>query len=304
MKRVSPVSRHELDLLGVAEHRRRDGAAERDVEALPVAGGVGRGEAGEAGVDAAFQRAARLHVVERRGRAPRRPPSASASARAEEQRSSAWSSSSCWAAPSGSGAATAAAAAFPCARLDCAPATTFVGRLAKVKPAEAAKARITASCAELFTSRGAVPSARGRADASSRSRAGSRPRCAAAAASASASRPHCSACQVSSIRESSQAASAASAPRGDREPEHERARERDELVERGEPEGVLRRDGGAQRREARGGLRRWHDAGHRDQRRVERRAPPRRARGPRPAAWRAASAAGRRRGSRAGRSSP
>ena len=66
--------RRELDLGRVAEDRRRDGAAIVDVEARPFALVVRRGEAGEAGVDAALDEALRLDVVERRGRGRRCGP--------------------------------------------------------------------------------------------------------------------------------------------------------------------------------------------------------------------------------------
>jgi hypothetical protein len=59
------VERHVLDLVGVLEHGRGDGAAEVDVEAGPLALAVGRREARPGGVDAADHLAARLHRVER-----------------------------------------------------------------------------------------------------------------------------------------------------------------------------------------------------------------------------------------------
>ncbi|MPL95813.1 hypothetical protein SDC9_41985 [bioreactor metagenome] len=57
--------RHVFDLRRVAQDRGRDGLADRDVEARPVAVGIGSGEAHEAGVHAAVQHAAGLDVLER-----------------------------------------------------------------------------------------------------------------------------------------------------------------------------------------------------------------------------------------------
>jgi len=56
--------RHVLDLLRIAEQRRRHGAADVDVEADPLALAVGQHEACRTGADAADQRAARLDGVE------------------------------------------------------------------------------------------------------------------------------------------------------------------------------------------------------------------------------------------------
>ena len=65
--------RNEANLGRVVEDGGRDGAAEIDVEAGPVALRVGQAEAGEAGVRAAGQEALLLHAVERRlGRGARR----------------------------------------------------------------------------------------------------------------------------------------------------------------------------------------------------------------------------------------
>ena len=60
VKRSLAVSGLKDDLRGVAEHGRRDGAAEIDVEAGPVALVVGEGEARRAGADAAVDHAAAL----------------------------------------------------------------------------------------------------------------------------------------------------------------------------------------------------------------------------------------------------
>ena len=61
--------RDEFDCRRVAENGGGDGAADGDVEALPVAVGVGRGKADQTGGHATVQRATRLDVVERcRGR--------------------------------------------------------------------------------------------------------------------------------------------------------------------------------------------------------------------------------------------
>ena len=57
--------RNELDLGRIIEDRRRDGAAELDVEAGPVAFVVRIGEAGQALADSAIERAAILHRLER-----------------------------------------------------------------------------------------------------------------------------------------------------------------------------------------------------------------------------------------------
>ena len=64
------AERRELHLGCVAEDGGRDGAAEIDVDARPVALVVRRREAGQTGVDAALDEALRLDVVER-GRATR-----------------------------------------------------------------------------------------------------------------------------------------------------------------------------------------------------------------------------------------
>ncbi|CAD5255051.1 hypothetical protein BOS5A_200215 [Bosea sp. EC-HK365B] len=59
--------RYDHDLLGVAEHRRCDGAAKVDVEAAMAAARVGDGEAGRAHGRAAFQDAALSHSVQGAG---------------------------------------------------------------------------------------------------------------------------------------------------------------------------------------------------------------------------------------------
>ena len=56
--------RHEADLVRVAEQRRREAAAEIGIHAAPDALAVRQGEAGDADIDAAVQRAAGLDVVE------------------------------------------------------------------------------------------------------------------------------------------------------------------------------------------------------------------------------------------------
>ena len=56
--------RHVLDLLGVAEDGRGDGAADVDIEADPLALAVGQREARDAGVDAADELPARLDGIE------------------------------------------------------------------------------------------------------------------------------------------------------------------------------------------------------------------------------------------------
>ena len=58
--------RDEANLGRIVEDRRRDGAAEIDVETRPVALGVRQAESGEAGVRAAGQEAFLLHAVQRR----------------------------------------------------------------------------------------------------------------------------------------------------------------------------------------------------------------------------------------------
>src|SRR3954462_14934591 len=63
--------RHELHLARVAEDRDSERATEIDVEATPVAGVVGGGEAGALG-DAALHRAARTHGTQRRALATTR----------------------------------------------------------------------------------------------------------------------------------------------------------------------------------------------------------------------------------------
>ena len=60
--------RHEVDLVGVAEHGGGDRPAEIDVEAVPGAVGVLVGEAGQPLADAAAERCRPAHVVERAGR--------------------------------------------------------------------------------------------------------------------------------------------------------------------------------------------------------------------------------------------
>ncbi len=57
-----------MTLDGVAENRGGHGLADGDVEALPVAVRIRRGETDQAGVHAADQFAAGLDVVKRRGR--------------------------------------------------------------------------------------------------------------------------------------------------------------------------------------------------------------------------------------------
>ena len=79
VNRCLRAQRHEPHLVGVAEHRGGDGAADVDVEPGPAALVVRRAEAVEAGVDAADHLAAALHRVQRRpglrrGRGNRRPP--------------------------------------------------------------------------------------------------------------------------------------------------------------------------------------------------------------------------------------
>ena len=68
LERVEAVGgrqRHVLDLVGVAEDGGGDRTAEVDVEARPLAGGVGDAEAEKALVDAADEMPALLDVVER-----------------------------------------------------------------------------------------------------------------------------------------------------------------------------------------------------------------------------------------------
>ena len=96
MKRVSPVVGVNSTFFGspsTAAAMARQNATSKPSQ---LAAGVGRGEAGEAGVGAAFQRAARLDVVERR-----RGAGAGAERQrdrgAEEERLFHWSFS-CWAA--------------------------------------------------------------------------------------------------------------------------------------------------------------------------------------------------------------
>ena len=69
---VGRGQRHEFDLGRIVENRRRDGAAEVDVEADPIALRIGHAEAGQCAVRAADELAAILHRLERlRGRSLR-----------------------------------------------------------------------------------------------------------------------------------------------------------------------------------------------------------------------------------------
>src|SRR5690606_21300796 len=63
---VLRVGGHELDLVRVAQDDRRDGAAEVDVDAGPLALAVRRREADQAGIDAATQRTSLFDRVQRR----------------------------------------------------------------------------------------------------------------------------------------------------------------------------------------------------------------------------------------------
>jgi hypothetical protein len=78
--------RHPLDLVGVAQHGRRNRAAGVDVEAGPVALAVRRRETGQAGVHAADHRPARLDRVERLAGVRRRGDRRSGNRRAAQQR--------------------------------------------------------------------------------------------------------------------------------------------------------------------------------------------------------------------------
>ena len=69
---VGGDQRHELDLGRIVENRRRDGAAEIDVESGPIALRIGHAEAGQLAVRAAIEHAAVLDGLERRRLRPRR----------------------------------------------------------------------------------------------------------------------------------------------------------------------------------------------------------------------------------------